>query len=466
MHIKDFLENVCNEIKYKPIRNDISEELALHIEEVKQDYIEDGLTEDAAEEKAVSNMGNAEEIGKKLNKIHRPKLDWMVLLFVAILIGFGILIVFIRDSRAQDTYSIKRCIGFMIIGIITSVIIYFMDYRKSLKYSNAFYMISSILLIFTIFFGHAINGTHKYLYIQGLSISTNNICTYLYIIAFAGFLNKFDYEKMITININKFNIKLKRDNVKIMLLSVFSIILSFLTNGVPMTILLMISYMILSTFQIINSGKNVKRGLLKLYTFAAIMAVCLIAFIMIAKPRIYSRLVETSFKTDPEYSSGYGYNGWYGMKINEVLQNANFVSGLEENMDVSYFGLFDGGTCHALITIVAYCGIAYLLIIVATMILLFVKLIIDCKNLNDNYGKLLMIGFSSIILLQATVNILGNLNLIPLVDINLPFISYGFNGLLVNMATMAFLLSIYRRKDILFKDIKENKKLKIKIYFE
>lgn len=32
LHIKEFLENVCNEIKYKPIRNDISEELALHIE--------------------------------------------------------------------------------------------------------------------------------------------------------------------------------------------------------------------------------------------------------------------------------------------------------------------------------------------------------------------------------------------------------------------------------------------------
>ena len=36
--IKEFLENVCNEIKYKPIREDISEELSLHIQEQKEDY--------------------------------------------------------------------------------------------------------------------------------------------------------------------------------------------------------------------------------------------------------------------------------------------------------------------------------------------------------------------------------------------------------------------------------------------
>lgn len=466
MLVKEFLENVCNEIKYKPIRNDISEELALHIEEVKQDYISEGLTEEAAEEMAVSNMGNAEKIGKKLNRIHRPKLDWLLLILVAILIGFGILVIFIRASREADTYSINRGIKFITIGIVASGIVYFMDYRKSLKYSNWFYIISSLLFVLTIFSGGTINGSHKYLYIPGFMFSTNYICTYLYIIAFAGFLNKFDYEKNIVININKFCLKIKKDIVKIFVLSIFSLFLSLLVNGVPMTLLIAISYTILMTFQIIKSGKNVKRNLIILYSVITIIFICFAVFVMVAKPRIYSRLVENALNTDSEYNSKSRYNGWYGVKINEVLENANFTSGLEENMDVSYFGLFDGGTCHALITIVAYCGSLYLWIIVSTIILLFVKLIMNCKKINDSYGKLLIVGFSSIILLQSFVNILGNLNLIPLMDINLPFISYGFNGLLVNMLTIAFLLSIYRRKDILFKEVNKNKKLKLKIYFE
>ena len=37
--IKEFLNTVCEQIKYKPIRNSISEELQNHIEESKENYI-------------------------------------------------------------------------------------------------------------------------------------------------------------------------------------------------------------------------------------------------------------------------------------------------------------------------------------------------------------------------------------------------------------------------------------------
>ena len=86
MLIKEFLEKVCDEIKYKPIRKDISEELELHIQEQKEEFVKDGMSNSKAEEKAVLNMGEATEIGKKLDKIHRPKLDWILLLLVAIMI--------------------------------------------------------------------------------------------------------------------------------------------------------------------------------------------------------------------------------------------------------------------------------------------------------------------------------------------------------------------------------------------
>jgi len=463
LQIKDFLENVCSEIKYKPIRKDISDELELHIQDIKEEYIASGMNDNEAEEKAVSNMGDAEEIGKKLNRIHRPKLDWLLLILVAILIGFGFLIIFIRATRHQDTYSVNRAIKFVSIGLIASIVVYFMDYRKSLKCSNLFYIGATLLFILTILFGHSINGTHKYIYIPGISFSTNNICTYLYIIALAGFLNKFNYEKNIVININQLCLRIKKDTIKIAVLIGISLILSIPANGIPMTALLAISYLILITFHIVRLEKDVKKNLIKLYSFLAIVGICIIAFVIIGKPRIYSRIERLiSNKIESEA----GYNGWYGERINETLQNSSFVSNGLGDLDVSYFGLFDGGTCHALITIIAYYGKICLYLIIFTITALFAKLIINCKNINDNYGKLLIVGFSSIILLQSLVNILGNLNLIPLMDINLPFISYGFNGLLVNMVTMAFLLSIYRRKDILYKMDETNKKLKIKIYFE
>ena len=257
MHIKEFLDSVCDEIRYKPIRKDIAEELSLHIEEGKMNYVEEGLSEEEAEERAVSNMGDAEEIGKKLNKIHRPKLDWILLVLVAILIGFGFLIIFIRATREQDTYSIERAIKFVSIGIIASVVVYFMDYRKSSKYCMHFYIISSLLLILTIIIGSPYNGTHKYIWIPGIFFSANYICTYLYIIAFAGFLNKYNYEKNIVININKHCLKLNIDVIKIAIIAILSLLLFIPVNGVPMTMLLFISYLILTTYKIIKYGKRI-----------------------------------------------------------------------------------------------------------------------------------------------------------------------------------------------------------------
>ena len=75
LDIKTYLNNVCKEIKYEPAKKAISEELELHIKEVKENYINDGIDEKLAEEKAVNQMGSAEEVGKSLNKIHKPQLD-------------------------------------------------------------------------------------------------------------------------------------------------------------------------------------------------------------------------------------------------------------------------------------------------------------------------------------------------------------------------------------------------------
>ena len=48
LQIKEFLNTVCEQIKYKPIRNSISEELENHIEESKENYIEEGMQEEEA----------------------------------------------------------------------------------------------------------------------------------------------------------------------------------------------------------------------------------------------------------------------------------------------------------------------------------------------------------------------------------------------------------------------------------
>ena len=159
LQIKEFLNTVCEQIKYKPIRNSISEELENHIEESKENYIQDGLKEKEAEEKAITQMGDAKEIGEKLNKIHKPKLDWKLLIILIVLLGFGFLVAFTRASSiVSDGYDTENVIGryicALIAGSIFSIFIYFIDYTKIMK---GVCRIKQIRLLFTqdcTFFSH------------------------------------------------------------------------------------------------------------------------------------------------------------------------------------------------------------------------------------------------------------------------------------------------------------------------
>ena len=105
MQIKDFLNSVCEQIRYKPIRESISEELKNHIEEIKENYMQEGLQEELAEGEAIKQMGDSVEIGKKLNKIHRPKLDWKLVLIIGVLICFGFLIAWIKTLHLKKLWE-------------------------------------------------------------------------------------------------------------------------------------------------------------------------------------------------------------------------------------------------------------------------------------------------------------------------------------------------------------------------
>lgn len=462
MKIKEFLDSVCDEIRYKPITADISEELELHIEEGKQYYIENGFSEIEAEEKAVSNMGNAEEIGKRLNKIHRPKLDWILLILVSILVSFGILMSYVTLKRTENFGRFGKHIGVLIIGIIFGIFVYRLDYRKIKKYSLHIYIATSIIIIFCRILGYSINGVN--LYIRGVDIPY--FCLYMYLIAFAGFVSNLKIDKIFNFEYKKIKVKINLDLLKIIVLSILSIFLINSVSGVPRTFLLIFTYFIISFFSIaIMSKENLKKNLLKFVAFTLVLGIIFSMILIMLDTWIVFKVKSVLLDFFALIENGRDFwNGYHGMKINNVLEEANMFYGLD-NMQ-TYNGLFDGGTDCALISIIAYCGLLYSIIIIITEICLCVKLIMDCKYIKDNYGKMLLVALSTIMLLQTLINILMNFNLIPIFNVGLPFISYGNTGLLTNIFSIALILSIYRRKDILYKEKIENKMLKIKLYFE
>ena len=66
---------------------------------------------------------------------------------------------------------------------------------------------------------------------------------------------------------------------------------------------------------------------------------------------------------------------------------------------------------------------------------------------KDNYGTLLAIGITSIIAIQAIINIAVVTGSMPVTGVPLPFISYGGSSIVVNLMAMGILMNISRQID-------------------
>ncbi len=64
---------------------------------------------------------------------------------------------------------------------------------------------------------------------------------------------------------------------------------------------------------------------------------------------------------------------------------------------------------------------------------------------RDRYGKLLAAGLTSMVLIQAAVNLFAVLGLAPLTGVPLPFVSYGGTSLVVSLAATGLILNVARR---------------------
>ena len=63
------------------------------------------------------------------------------------------------------------------------------------------------------------------------------------------------------------------------------------------------------------------------------------------------------------------------------------------------------------------------------------------------YGKLIAAGLTSLILVQAVINLFAVMGLAPLTGVTLPFVSYGNSSLLVSLASVGLILNVARANE-------------------
>ena len=133
-------------------------ELRTHLMEQRDCFLEEGMTEQEAENAAVREMGDAVMVGKELDAVHRPR-EQRFLLGAAILLSC--LAVFLRfyltaGFSFESPDPVKTAAAFLF-GLAGLGGLYLLDYRLLMRHAGKIYIAALMLGVLTWQFGPRVN---------------------------------------------------------------------------------------------------------------------------------------------------------------------------------------------------------------------------------------------------------------------------------------------------------------------
>lgn len=134
-----------------------------------------------------------------------------------------------------------------------------------------------------------------------------------------------------------------------------------------------------------------------------------------------------------------------GYQINQILIaiGSGGISGLGLGMSSQKFGFIPQTMADSIFAIFAEeTGFIGSLILISLFLLFFWAGLRIAKRSKDKFSKLLVMGISCWICLQAFINIGAMIGLLPLTGIPLPFISYGGSHLISELIGVGIILNI------------------------
>lgn len=357
------------------------------------------------------------------------RMDYAILLTVTLLCAFGLVMVFSASYYyAQNTastnydgyYYIRKQAVYLALGYPTMILLSFFDYKRLEGFKVIGMLISLVLLVAVLIFGHALNGAKRWLVIAGQSIQPSEVAKFGMMLYMCAFMSK----KHAVMKSFKYGM--------LPILLVIGVVcgLVMLQPNMSMAVIMgMLGYALLFV-----GGCDGKQMILLL--IAAIGAFVLLAVI---EPYRMARL--TSF-TDPwkdPLGTGYqliqsfyaiGSGGLFGRGLNNSRQKLLFLTYGESDFifavvceELGFFG--------ALAILLAYGFIIYRGIRVA----------LRCR---DRFGSLLAAGITVVFAIQIFVNIGVVTGAFPTTGQALPFISAGGSSMVIFLAAMGVLLNISR----------------------
>ncbi|NIK78513.1 cell division protein FtsW (lipid II flippase) [Paenibacillus castaneae] len=424
--IKGFLNTVCQQVRAKKLHDEIKSELLCHIEEHVSDNLANGMSDEEAVKHAVSSMGDPKEIGRDLNKAHRPHTNWGLLFPLLLLSAAGLLtMASIQSSADQPGYILffERKLLYTFVGLACMAIFWVIDYEKLKKYSEHFFILGLILLLLGSWFGLQVNGQRSWLTVGGgFSLYVPTISIFAMLLGLAGAAPARNWNWNSTLAQLAY-----RGLLPIIFLAKLNV---FIWIGIYAVIFMVHIWITRkSTLQAISMAISI-----------GVVGVCSLMLTSIPSSNyLRSRIMSFFYSKTDSSNSDYmltksleamGTNNWWGHGIGANLR----IPYVHSEGVLPYF-IYCFGWIAGLSVLILIFGFIY-------------RLISSVIFIKDEYGKRVTTSICVLFVIQFIWSVSMVFGLVPFGNLELPFLSYGGTSQIIHFAMVGLLLGIYRRRDM------------------
>ncbi|MDO3411267.1 FtsW/RodA/SpoVE family cell cycle protein [Saccharibacillus sp. CPCC 101409] len=428
--IQAYLDRLCARVKAKELHPELREEMRGHIEELMAGKMDQGAPPDEAAEWALAQMGDADEVGGTLGRVHRPRLNWLLFVPLAVMIAIGMTAIFSLDASpdSQMIYSMIAGSQAFYYGLGAAVLIAcrLFDYRLFKKYAVVLYAFTVLFTMFAMTYASVrINGNLGWINIGGVSLNWPLCMFVLLLIALPGV-----FERLRLRGRSRYHYR--QIGAVVLLVIPAALHLHFHMLGW----LLMLLYLAAGLLIYIRAGGT------RLYAFAVPAGAA--AFMTAIYLR--SDYWQMKFRAVLAPGTGEAQESYVNNAMSAAIREAGWWGhGFgSRNRALPY------AHAESIFPYVTYSfGWIVAGVLAAAIIGLTVVLFRTLLAIREHYGRSLAIGLSVLLAGQLLYGLGASFSLLPFTTLLMPFIGSGGSSTLVHCAIVGLILGVYRRKDML-----------------
>lgn len=433
-----YAEKVCEQIRWKKAHPAVAQEIEDHLTDQKNAYLAAGDSESIAEEKALLQMGDPISVGTALDQTHKPAPQWgMIGLVLLLFVLGGIIQVLLlktipAGNDALATRFAQVLFVFLPLSLATFVGMYFLDFSFFGKHPYVLplglLMVDLAAHLFGVFY-----GGKKWLTLGSFALSPLAL-SLLFPLAFCGLFYRLRSQGR------------KGYLISGVLAAVFCLFLSYChTFSGVLTFVFSAGVLMLVASK--KKWFDKQRNLFLLLFLLAV--VCLIVLLMFYAPFRY----QFAFRARTIFlpNSDVAGDGYVPAQLRAAISHSVFLGKGKDIVGISPILIEIPGMLRSdyLLTYLTYhYGWAVsggLVLLLAVFLGLGFRKALKQKSI---FGQMVSLTILCTFTAEILLYIPANLGIWLIAPIALPFLSYGATALLINMALVGVLLSVFRTGEV------------------